>query len=96
MVHFYQLFLNTDDVILKLCTSLCQKAKCTLFVWSTVQKFEHKKLQLTIQFRDTNPRYIVQQVSLISLFTGLAVTTSNVKKGMKFQLQASDLSANIE
>lgn len=61
-----------------------------------VQKFEHKKLQLTIQFRDTNPRYIVQQVSLISLFTGLAVTTSNVKKGMKFQLQASDLSANIE
>ena len=29
-------FLNTDDVILKLYTSLCQKAKCTLFVWSTV------------------------------------------------------------
>jgi len=36
MVYFYQLFLNTDDVILKLYTSLCQKAKCTLFVWSTV------------------------------------------------------------
>jgi len=36
MVNFYQLFLNTDDVILKLYTSLCQKAKCTLFVWSTV------------------------------------------------------------
>jgi len=29
-------FLNTDDVILKLYTSLSQKAKCTLFVWSTV------------------------------------------------------------
>ena len=36
MVYFYQLFLNTDNVILKLYTSLCQKAKCTLFVWSTV------------------------------------------------------------
>jgi len=36
MVYFYQLFLNTDDVILKLYTSLYQKAKCTLFVWSTV------------------------------------------------------------
>ena len=36
MVYFYQLFLNTDDVILKLYPSLCQKAKCTLFVWSTV------------------------------------------------------------
>ena len=36
MVYFYQLFLNTDDVILKSYTSLCQKAKCTLFVWSTV------------------------------------------------------------
>ena len=31
MVYFYQLLLNTDDVILKLYTSLCQKAKCTLF-----------------------------------------------------------------
>ena len=31
MVYFYQLFLNTDDVILKLYTSLCQKAKYTLF-----------------------------------------------------------------
>ena len=31
MEYFYQLFLNTDDVILKLYTSLCQKAKCTLF-----------------------------------------------------------------
>jgi len=31
MVYFYQLFLNADDVILKLYTSLCQKAKCTLF-----------------------------------------------------------------
>ena len=30
MVYFYQLFLNRDDVILKLYTSLCQKAKCTL------------------------------------------------------------------
>ena len=30
MVYFYQLFLNTDNVILKLYTSLCQKAKCTL------------------------------------------------------------------
>ena len=39
MVYFYQLFLNTDDVILKLYTSLCQKAKCTLFVWSTVVIF---------------------------------------------------------
>jgi len=37
MVYFYHLFLNTDDEILKLYTSLCQKAKCTLFVWSTVQ-----------------------------------------------------------
>ena len=36
MVYFYQLFLNTGDVILKLYTSLRQKAKCTLFVWSTV------------------------------------------------------------
>ena len=36
MVYFYQHFLNTDDVILKLYTILCQKAKCTLFVWSTV------------------------------------------------------------
>jgi len=36
MVYFYQLFLNTDDVILKLDTSLCQKATCTLFAWSTV------------------------------------------------------------
>ena len=36
MAYFYQLFLNTDDVILKLYKSLCQKAKCTLFVWSTV------------------------------------------------------------
>jgi len=36
MVYFYQRFLNKDDVILKLCTSLCQEAKCTLFVWSTV------------------------------------------------------------
>jgi len=36
MVHFYQLYLNTDDVILKLYTSLCQKAKCTLFAGSTV------------------------------------------------------------
>ena len=36
MVYFYQLFLNTDDVILKLYTRLCQKAKCTLFAWSTV------------------------------------------------------------
>ena len=31
MVYFYQPFLNIDDVILKLYTSLCQKAKCTLF-----------------------------------------------------------------
>jgi len=31
MVYFYQLFLNTDYVILKLYKSLCQKAKCTLF-----------------------------------------------------------------
>ena len=31
MVYFYQLFLNIDDVILKLYTSLCQKAKRTLF-----------------------------------------------------------------
>ena len=31
MVYFYQLFLNTGDVILKLYTRLCQKAKCTLF-----------------------------------------------------------------
>jgi len=38
MVYFYQLFLNTDYVILMLYTSLCQKAKCTLFVWSTVGK----------------------------------------------------------
>ena len=37
MVYFYQLFLNTDDVVLKLYTSLCQKAKRTLFVWSTVR-----------------------------------------------------------
>jgi len=36
MVYFYQLFLGIDDVILKLYTSLCQKPKCTLFVWSTV------------------------------------------------------------
>ena len=36
MVYFYQLFLNTGDVILKLYISLCQKAKCTLFVWNTV------------------------------------------------------------
>ena len=36
MVYFYQLFLSTDDVILKLYITLCQKAKCTLFVWSTV------------------------------------------------------------
>jgi len=36
MVHFYQLFLSTDDVILKLYTNLCQKAKYTLFAWSTV------------------------------------------------------------
>jgi len=36
MVYFYQLFLSTDDVVLKLYTRLCQKAKCTLFVWSTV------------------------------------------------------------
>jgi len=36
MVYFYQLFFSTDDVVLKLYTSLCQKAKCTLFVWSTV------------------------------------------------------------
>ena len=39
MVYFYQLFLNTGDVILKLYTSLCQKAKYTLFVWSTVYLF---------------------------------------------------------
>ena len=39
MVYFNQLFLNTDDVILKLYTSLCKKAKCTLFVWSTVAEF---------------------------------------------------------
>jgi len=38
MVYFYHLFLNTDDEILKLYTSLCQKAKCTLFVWSTVAR----------------------------------------------------------
>jgi len=31
MVYFYQLLLITDDVILKLYTSLCQKAKRTLF-----------------------------------------------------------------
>jgi len=31
MVYFYQFLLNTEDVILKLYTSLCQKAKCTLF-----------------------------------------------------------------
>jgi len=36
MVHFCQLILYTDDVILKLYTSLYQKAKCTLFAWSTV------------------------------------------------------------
>ena len=36
MVHFYQLFFNTVNVMLKLYTSLWQKAKCTLFVWSTV------------------------------------------------------------
>jgi len=30
------LFLNTDDVILNLYTSLYQKAICTLFAWSTV------------------------------------------------------------
>jgi len=40
MVYFYQLLLNTDDVMLKLYTSLCQKAKCTLFVWSTVDIME--------------------------------------------------------
>ena len=38
MVYFYQLFLNTGDVILKLYISLCQKAKCTLFVWNTVYR----------------------------------------------------------
>jgi len=36
MLYFYQLFFNTDDVILKLYTSLYKKAKCTLFAWSTV------------------------------------------------------------
>jgi len=36
MVYFCQLFLNIDNVILKLYTSLCQKPKCTLFAWSTV------------------------------------------------------------
>jgi len=41
MVYFYQLFLNIDDVTLKLYTSLCQKAKCTLFVWSTVGETSH-------------------------------------------------------
>jgi len=30
MVYFYQLCLITDDVILTVYTSLCQKAKCTL------------------------------------------------------------------
>ena len=43
MVYFYQLFLNIDDVILKLYTSLCQTAKCTLFAWSTVAKPTHDK-----------------------------------------------------
>ena len=33
MVYFYQLFLNTGDVILKLYTSLSQKANV---LWSTV------------------------------------------------------------
>jgi len=42
MVYFYQLFLSTDDVILRLYTSLCQKAKCTLFVWSTVPVEAHQ------------------------------------------------------
>ena len=46
MVYFYQLFLNTDDVILKLYTSLCQKAKCTLFVWSTVAQTRFMLQQL--------------------------------------------------
>ena len=44
MVHFYQLFFNTVNVMLKLYTSLCQKAKCTLFVWSTVSVHVHKTL----------------------------------------------------
>ena len=36
MVHFVSTLLNTDRVLLKLYTSLCQKAKCTLFAGSTV------------------------------------------------------------
>ena len=48
MVYFYQLFLSTDDVVLKLHTSLCQKAKCTLFVWSTVA---YSRFKIT-----TNPK----------------------------------------
>ena len=36
-------FLNTDDVILNLYTSLCQKAKCTLSAWSTVIAMYRRK-----------------------------------------------------
>jgi len=48
MVYFYQLFLNTDDVVLKLYTSLCQKPKCTLFVWSTVHVLLHHAIGYVI------------------------------------------------
>ena len=34
---YINLFLNTDDIILNLYTSLYQKAICTPFAWSTVR-----------------------------------------------------------
>jgi len=53
MVYFYQLSFSTDDVILKLYTSLCQKANCTLFVWSTVAIVKSQKAILKRYLNDT-------------------------------------------
>ena len=57
MVYFYQLFLNTDDVILKLYTSLCQKAKCTPF---GALYTDWEKLPLALQFHGGVTRAVEQ------------------------------------
>ena len=88
MVYFYQLILITDDVILKLYTSLCQKAKCTLFVWSTVAHTRAKFYPNKLLWQDSTPNPVLCAIPPRGKFyivrTVLARSGTNLE-GVKFQ-----------
>jgi len=72
MVYFYQLFLNTDDVILKLYTSLYQKAKCTLSgaLYQSLNCFQWLRLHRGHNFHYCNS-VSFWQLHTLSLWCGL-------------------------